>query len=182
MKKFFLITGIAVAVAGLYGFIKYRCKHKPVLEEPICGGVTRYVNEDAPKEIKSTDIVRFSCEVSLVTFVGEEDLSGCNYKFEAVVKDGAVNGVFEWYDRYGESENKPFSASASFMDDLYRIVSKYDYAKFNGEIYTVAGLPQMYGAKIDIDFASGEKVYSYDNQGNFLPLDSVKELVCLFER
>ena len=68
------------------------------------------------------------------------------------------------------------------MYELYRIVSEYDFAKYNGETYTVAGLPHMYGTMINIDFASGENIYSYDNQGNFIPLDAMRELLALFER
>jgi len=38
----------------------------------------------------------------------------------------------------------------------------------------------MYGAKLDIQYASGESIYAYDNQDCFIPLEAMQELVELF--
>ena len=39
----------------------------------------------------------------------------------------------------------------------------------------------MYGAKIDINYASGENIYAYNNQDEFVPFEAIGELVELFE-
>ena len=38
----------------------------------------------------------------------------------------------------------------------------------------------MYGAKIDIKYASGESIYAYDNQDCFISIDAINELVEIF--
>ena len=66
------------------------------------------------------------------------------------------------------------------MMRLWKIVSKYDFAQHNGYVSKVSGLPHMYGAKLDIRYASGESIYAYDNQDCFIPLEAMRELVELF--
>ena len=66
------------------------------------------------------------------------------------------------------------------MTSLQEIVSKYDFAQYNGYISKVSGLPHMYGAKLDIKYASGESIYAHDNQDCFISLDAMNELVELF--
>ena len=67
------------------------------------------------------------------------------------------------------------------MTNLQEIVSKYNFAQYNGYISKVSGLPDMYGAKIDIKYASGESIYAHDNQDWFIPFEAIEELVRIFE-
>ena len=46
----------------------------------------------------------------------------------------------------------------------------------------MAGLPDEYGARLDVRYASRESIYANDNQDNFLPLEAMNELLNLFER
>ena len=150
----------------------------------IDGGVKTYNSgEDSPKVIESTEIISFDFEVSLYTIVLEEEseLIGRNYKLSAVLEDGAVKSKIKWRDRAGGGEEHDFSADASFMTSLQEIVSKYNFAKYNGYVSKVSGLPDMYGAKIDINYASGENIYAYNNQDEFVPFEAIGELVELFE-
>ena len=150
----------------------------------IDGGVKTYNSgEDSPKVIETTEIISFDLEVSLYTIVLEEEseLIGRNYKLSAVLEDGAVKSKFKWRDRAGGGEEHDFSADASFMISLQEIVSKYNFAKYNGYVSKVSGLPDMYGAKIDINYASGENIYAYNNQDEFVPFEAIGELVELFE-
>jgi hypothetical protein len=133
----------------------------------IDGGVKTYNSgEDSPKVIESTEIISFEFEVSL---------------YNIVLEDGAVKSKIKWRDRAGGGEDNDFTADASFMTSLQEIVSKYNFAKFNGYVSKVSGLPDMYGAKIDINYASGENIYAYNNQDEFVPLEAIGELVELFE-
>ncbi|MBQ8836628.1 MAG: hypothetical protein IJ002_03865 [Clostridia bacterium] len=149
----------------------------------IDGGVKTYNSgEDSPKVIESTEIISFEFEVSLYTIVLEEEseLDGRNYKLSAVLEDGAVKSKIKWRDRAGAGEEHDFTADASFMTSLQEIISKYDFAQYNGYISKASGLPDMYGAKIDINYASSERIYAHDNQDCFISIDAIKELIELF--
>ena len=149
----------------------------------IDGGVKTYNSgEDSPKVIESTETVSFECEFSLIAAVLEEEseLDGRNYKLSAVLEDGAVKSKIKWRDRAGAGEEHDFTADASFMTNLQEIVSKYNFAQYNGYISKVSGLPDMYGAKIDIKYATGESIYAYDNQDCFISIDAINELVEIF--
>ena len=152
--------------------------------DDIDGGVKTYNSgENSPKVIESTEIISFEFEVSLYNIVVEEEseLVGRNYKLSAVLEDGAVKSKIKWRDRAGGGAEHDFSANASFMTSLQEIVSKYNFAKYNGYVSKVSGLPDMYGAKIDIAYASGENIYAHNNQDCFVPFEAVKELIELFE-
>ena len=74
-----------------------------------------------------------------------------------------------------------FTADTSFMTSLQELVSKYNFAQYNGYISKVSGLPDMYGAKIDIAYASGESIFAHDNQDCFIPFEAIEGLVEIFE-
>ena len=148
----------------------------------IDGGVKTYNSgEDSPKVIESTEIISFKFEVSLYNIVVEEsELVGRKYKLSAVLEDGTVKSKIKWRDRAGAGEEHDFTADASFMTNLQEIVSKYNFAQYNGYISIVSGLPDMYGAKLDINYASGESLYAHNNQDSFIPFEAIEELVNLF--
>lgn len=156
----------------------------PVREtDDIDGGVKTYNSgEDSPKVIESTEIVSFECEFSLIAAVLEEEseLAGRIYTLDADMDNGAVKCKIDWYGRESSSVPREFTADASFMKKLQGIVEKYDFAQHNGYESVVGGLPHMYGAKLDIRYASGESIYAYDNQDCFISFDAMKELVELF--
>ena len=147
------------------------------------GGVTRQsTGKDAPKTIKSDEIVSFSCELSFIASVFEEEneLEGRVYKLSAVSEGDTVKAKIDWRDRYGDEDKAEFTTDISFMKELQDIVSRYGFAQHNGYSYYVSGLPDMYGECIDIKYASGESIYAEDNQSGFLPQDAVTELIDLF--
>ena len=150
----------------------------------IDGGVKTYNSgEDSPKVIESTEIISFEFEVSLYNIVVEEsELVGRNYKLSAVLEDGAVKSKIKWRDRVGAGEEGDFTADISFMTSLQELVSKYNFAQYNGYISKVSGLPDMYGAKIDIAYASGESIYAHNNQDCFIPFEAIEELIELFNK
>ena len=177
----YAIIGIAILAAGCV-LAGIRRKRKPKNEtEDIDGGITKYTDTNAPKVIESELIISFECELSTLADAEDDEYSGKNYKLYAKLRDGAVVAKYEYYDRMGNSISKEFRSSVEFMRRLYGIVSEYDLAQYNGCHYHVAGLPDMYGADIDIVFASGESIRASNNQENFLNRDAVRELVELFE-
>ena len=66
------------------------------------------------------------------------------------------------------------------MVRLQEIVAYHDFAQYNGYSHTVSGLPDMYGERIDIVYASGERIYVHDNQSGFLGREAQKKLIALF--
>ena len=147
------------------------------------GGVKTYNSgEDSPKVIESTDIISFNCELSSIATVFDEEnqLEGKVYKISAALVDGTVKAKIDWHDRSGNGDKAEFEADVSFMSKLQEIVSKYDLAKHNGYSHRVSGLPNMYGERIDIKYASGESIYASDNQSGFLKAEAAIELIILF--
>ena len=147
------------------------------------GGVNNYNSgADSPKAIKSTDITHFECEFSLIQAVSEleSELDGRVYTLYATYENNTVKCKAEWYDTYGEGAKNEFDADAGVMAKLQETVSKYDFAQYNGYSNKTNGLPDMYGAVIDISYKSGESIYAYDNEDCFVPFEAIKELVDLF--
>ena len=152
-------------------------------DDDIEGGVKTYNSgNDSPKTVESTEIISFECEVSLYSVVleNESELEGRNYKFSAVLNNEKVDCSIKWRDRAGEGDKRTFTADLSFMTKIHQIVSKYDFAQYNGFISKVSGLPDMYGSFVSIEYASGEKIYAYNNQDVFIPFEAVEELVEVF--
>ena len=147
---------------------------------PPDGGINKRINRDAPKTIASENIIAFDCVFSTVAIADDIPVEHGIYTLSARLKDGAVRGEYKMLTRFAGGEEFRFRASHAFLRKVQRIVSTYNFAKFNGEEYYVSGLPDMYGAKVSIVYASGERIYASDNQSNFLPIEALIELVRLF--
>lgn len=181
MKKMpFIIFGLT-ALATIILLAGYRKKKTPSTDD-IDGGVRKNLTDpDAPKSITSTEITSFKCVFSTTTLDGSYGFDGKVYDLEAKLNDDKICGCFDYYNRSGEGNKLGFETDLRFMESLYEIVARYDFAKHNGYSYSVSGLPDMYGAKINITFASGENIYAYNNQSNFLTVDAMRDLITLFE-
>jgi len=184
MKWIIFGIGAAILAAGVIAGARLfsRSKHSPTFDtDSIDGGVVkRNDGEDYPKTVVSNEITSFEGEFSLIAYADETRLERGVYTLTASVEDGVVKGRYKCGIRDGRSYSFEFESDLSFMDKLYEIVAKYDFAKYNGCTHTVSGLPHMYGARLDICFASGESIYSKDNQDNFLPIEVTEELEALF--
>ena len=145
--------------------------------EVIDGGTRHYVDEEAPKTIQSTKIVSFSCEFTTTDLpMNESPIAGRYYTLYAA-EDGGSYEARGGGEVFGQRE---FTPDTEFFDALQQIVVQYDLAQFNGQFYTVAGLPPDLGAKLDIQYDSGERIHASDNQSCFIPLEAMEELVELF--
>ena len=177
MKKHLLLL-LLLAVVLCIG-----CSPKEITEEPVeeDGGVRDNSDPDAPKVIESDFIISFQCEFSALDRMEEDTyLSGKNYRLEARLKDGAVKGHYYPYGTH--DEDILFAADHSFLYKLQEVVSEYDLAQYNGMDISVSGLPEMYGASLQIVYASGERISASDNQDCFLPLAAMEELESLFRQ
>ncbi len=146
------------------------------------GGVQKHIDRNASKSIACESIIAFDCEFSTVAIADDISIEHGVYTLFARLKDGAVRGEYKMRSRNGEGEHFLFRESHRFMRELQSIVKTYDFAKYNGIEYSVSGLPDMYGAKIHIVYASGERIDTSDNQSNFLPIEAMQALVEAFKR
>lgn len=148
--------------------------------EAIDGGVQTCVDSTAPKCIRSTALVRFSCTTSCLAADENEVLSGRVYTLTAHLQNGVVHGRYDDYDRYGKAQAGTFEADGTFMDAVQAIVSAHDLAAHNGCYCRVSGLPDNYGASLSAIYDSGEQIDAADNETNFLPPAATRALVSLF--
>jgi len=169
-----MALGIVSAFLSLFG-----CSKKNDTDCIDGGVVKNYIDPDAKKVIESSDIVSFECKYS---YLGLEAVKygGRVYTVTAEANDGEVKACISWYNNSGEGQKLEFKADGDFMKSLYEITSKYNFASHNGYYHSVSGLPSMYGASIDIKFASEEKIHAYDNQDCFLSTEALDELTQLF--
>lgn len=152
------------------------CRKKTSPEPEIDGGVRHSVDENAPKVIRSTEITSFYCKFSTTDRMrGDSPIAGHIITLQA---DGSIATYALW----GHPETSgSFIPDAAFFRQLQKTVAQYDFAQYNGQHYTVSGLPPDHGMKLEIRYASGESIRSSDNQSCFLPLEAMEALVALFE-
>lgn len=181
MKWLFVGLGATLAIAAIAGTVaalyKRNAQHNT---DNVDGGVVKRYWDDAPKVIESTEIVEFHCEISLLASCETEGLGHRVYTLDAVADNGEVLVKYDWYQRQGESDNGEYKADADFLVRLQKIVTDYDFARYNGYYHNVSGLPDMYGEKLNIRYASGETIRVHDNQNGFLAFEAQKELIHLF--
>ena len=145
--------------------------------EYIDGGQTHYVNKNAPKVVESEEITCFFCEFSTTDIpMNESPVAGRYYTLSATENEGS----FEARAGGNVYEKRSFLPDAAFFAQLQQIVATYNLAQYNGEFYTVAGLPPDLGAKLSIRYASSEQICARNNQSSFLPLEAMEALISLF--
>ncbi len=152
-------------------------------DDPVDGGVTKRSDSKAKKTIDSKEITSFSCRFSTTGHDEAGILGDHIYRTNASIEDDILTGRYEICDsvgaEYGFSEKN--GEAAQFMNELSELVFRYDIAQYNGHSRNVSGLPDEFGVRMDIDFASGEYISVYDNQDLILPMDFLHELTDLFE-
>ena len=169
----FVVLPVMVFLVGCAKTVK----KEPEEEE---GGVRIDSSYDAPKEIKSTEIEYFYCEFSNLTMMDKDTfLENKVYELKAVLEDGMVQGSYESYAG-GEGKKDTFVAEVEFMDVLQKIVKNHNLAQNNGHVYKVSGLPDQFGALLQIEYESGERIYASNNQDNFLTIAVMEALDELF--
>lgn len=157
-----------------------RIFHKKEAVTESDGGVRKHVDTDAPKAIVSEQIIAFETTFSTVALAEDAEFESGVYTLSARLVYGAVRGEYKLRTRCGDGEQFEFRQSHVFLEKLQSIVKEYDLAKYNGIYTRISGLPDMYGTKISIVYASGERIDAGDNQDNFLSPNAMKELVNIF--
>ncbi len=125
-------------------------------EDVICGGTTNKTDYDAPKEIKSDNLVRLS-----MGFYHEDKYDKSNGRYYIFVLEPDADGKLILKDSYvGEG----FEVSESVLDGAQEIIKKYDLAKANGVNKITAGLPPEYEeCDFIAEYDSGERISFAEN-------------------
>jgi len=180
-RIFYGIAAISAAIAVI-GIKKLFCSRGHSDTDCIDGGVvTRSSGDGSPKTVISQDIESFKLTVSTVTFQDESSpICGRVYRLCAELTDGKCKVTGDWRDRYGKSDKTERLCEGAFMRKLCDLITKHDLARHNGYYHHVSGLPDMYGAELDVRYASGEYITAADNQGCFMSLDAVEDFCDLF--
>lgn len=154
-------------------------KEDPDTTVEMDGGVRHLVDTNAPKSIVSTEIVSFSCQFSALTFSAQDlELAGRIFLLQA----DQSGGRYEEWNRERVYEKKDFSPTPEFFRQLQQLVSQHELARYNGQFYTVSGLPPNFGAKLKVQYASGESISASNNQSCFLPKEAMIALAALFQQ
>ena len=154
-----------------------RCTRPTYDTDDIDGGVQHFEDTGDPKTIYSTKIISFHCEFSTTDLMMDSSPIAGRYHTLHAESSGAnyeARGGGTVYDE------RKFTPDKAFFDVLQQIVAKYDFAQYNGQYYTVSGLPPDYGAKLNIQYDSGESIQCSNNQSCFIPLEAMEEIVSLF--
>ena len=164
-----LLMGVPLLISG--------CTRPTYDTDDIDGGVQHFEDTGAPKTIYSTKIISFHCEFSTTDLMMDSSPIAGRYHTLHAESSGANYEARGGGTVYDEREFKPDEA---FFDALQKIVAKYDFAQYNGQYYTVSGLPPDHGAKLNIQYDSGESIQCSNNQSCFIPLEAMEEIVSLF--
>ena len=153
-----LLMGVPLLISG--------CTRPTYDMDDIDGGVQHSEDTGAPKTIYSTKIISFHCEFSTTDLMMDSSPIAGRYHTLHAESSGANYEARGGGTVYDEREFKPDEA---FFDALQKIVAKYDFAQYNGQYYTVSGLPPDHGAKLNIQYDSGESIQCSNNQSCFIP-------------
>jgi len=154
------------------------CRKRTAEEPPIDGGIRHQVDTGAPKVIRATEITEFSCEFSTTDRCLEDTpIAGGIFTLFA----DKVKGQLQIRGRSEIAGEYAFCPEERFFRQLQELVSRYDLAQYNGQFYTVSGLPPDLGMKLRICYVSGEAIHASNNQSTFLPLEAMEELIALFQ-
>ena len=147
-----------------------------------CGGVRHSISAAVPKSVDSKDIVAFRCRFSLrfMTASAEDGFCGL-FDLAAGKKDGRVECRFLHAMTAKSDVNEVFDASDGFLAALDEIIKDEDLASYNGTFYSVSGLPDMFGSRLSVEYASGERIDTSNNQSVHLPLSALRRIRDLFE-
>jgi len=149
------------------------CAGKEVIKEEDMPGGLRDRSWDAPKTIESKEILRFECEFSFRQIQEE----GYTYAvFQAERENDYASFRMTGFGNGIEPLKLHVEAPLTTLDDLQALVDQHDLPRYNGIDKQVNGLPEQLGSLLRINYASGERVYAYDNSGGFMDYRAVNAI------
>lgn len=123
---------------------------------PVSGGVTNNTDYNAPKEIKSENLISLS-----VGFYHEDKYNRSSGRYYNFILEPDEEGRIIFKESY---VSEGFEVDKSVLSDVQAIIKKYDLAKSNGYHKTTAGLPpQFEECFFEAKYDSGEYISFSEN-------------------
>ena len=124
-----------------------------ISDEMICGGTINNSNYDAPKEIKSKDIVKMTMDFFIYNYWSFREGGYCHFE---IVKDEEGN-IYLSDDFDG---NNKISVSKEVLIEAQKVIDENGLVKLNGTSEYTSGLPPEYGPQsLTAEYESGEKLH-----------------------
>ncbi len=142
-------------ISGLYG----KGSHEAYIEE-------------LKEKIESKDIIMFS-------YVGTD------YNVFAKIENGKVKISATGGGKYNIRDGSYFiikyeTEDKSIFQRLQEVIEKENVSLGNGHCLTIDGLPAGIGDTINVEYASGEKIYKHSNQSITITPNAIKEFYDIF--
>ena len=149
--------------------MKDRIKILKKTEPGMCGGTDATQNEDAPKTIKSENMILFDVTSAFGGMIEPDADEQFGYiSAFAAPSDGGTFMFIEKNDGFfGFNAARTYSfahVKANPFPELAKLVKEFDLAKNNGFHSTTHGLPENFGGSVTIKYESGEKIDFSNNQ------------------
>lgn len=157
------------------------------------GGTYATLDKKAPKEIISKDIVFFSVTSRLPYYAdengdfGNSEGDGPLTYISAFAARGS-DGTFVYLEterRYsldGKRKSEWAYVMGDVLSELSALVIEENLAENNGYNSFTGGLPENFGGKIEIKYASGESINTSDNHGPVISFNCGTKIVSVFDR
>lgn len=143
-------------------------------EPEVCGGTDTTVDESAPKEIKSQEMILFDVTSALpIGFVSA---------FAAPTKEGTflfLETAQESFRR-GESNRAWALVKENIFPSLVLLVREENLADGNGRHSFTHGLPENFGGRVKVDYLSGERISFSCNQSPILSRATGERIAAFF--
>ena len=130
--------------------------------------------------ITSNEVELFSC-----FFLAEEEddiVGNAEYSFSITKEDGGIKGSARC-DSFCEKDsyNASFTLDEAELTEFAKLISDSGIEQLNGIYRETSGLPVGMGCEVAVRYASGERIYCYDNGENLLSADQMERLVQWFD-
>ncbi|MBQ7652821.1 MAG: hypothetical protein IJS93_00405 [Clostridia bacterium] len=153
------------------------------VDQRACGGTKETLNTDAPKTIKSKEMIMFDVSSALGQIINKK----YNYQRISAFAAPAKKGTFivfklEEGDRYDTQVRQNIEyIKADIFSALVELVEKYDIVKGNGSHSHTYGLPEDFGGYIEILYGGGEAISISNNQSPVLSIEQALAIAEAFE-
>ena len=150
----------------------------------MCGGTSQNIDNDAPKTIKSDDMIFFKADSDLHIIADPEpqkENHWINYisAYAAPVDSGYLL-TLSASDRRERNEFSWAVVKESIFPKLAALVKEANLAACNGRQSYTYGLPQNFGGSVLIEYDSGEKIEYSNNQSPVFGKDFAASLFEIF--
>ncbi len=158
-------------------------------EPNVCGGTDATLNTNAPKEIKSDNMILFNVTSSFrsVMMIPDPDIDNSeSLNYISAFAVPSENGTFLFLEKnsdYRMNNNRQSSwalVKENIFPDLVSLVKDCGLAESNGFHSITHGLPENFGGSVNIKYSDGEYISFSDNQSPVISVSTGIKIAKLF--